>query len=73
MAETVGASQGVASRSLPSDQFYALTSAIKGCGRRMVEAVLAATPEEWFVAIPMDWSGGFWQRMADEYPRRQVS
>ncbi len=53
-------------------QFYALTSAVKGCGRRMVEAVLAATPEDWFVVVVMDWSGGFWQRMAADYPRLQV-
>ncbi len=55
-----------------SIQFYALTSAVKGCGGRMVEAVLAATPEDWFIAVPMDWSRGFWERMAQKYPRLQV-
>ncbi len=27
-------------------QFYALTSAVKGCGRKIVEAVIGATPED---------------------------
>ena len=50
-------------------QFYAITSAVKGCGRRMVAAVVAATPPDWQLVVVMDWSGGFWQRMAEEYPR----
>lgn len=45
--------------------FFALTSAVKGCGRRMVEAVVAATPEDWCVVVLFDWSGGFWERMAE--------
>ncbi|MGA7981782.1 MAG: hypothetical protein WCA32_16355 [Chromatiaceae bacterium] len=53
-------------------QFCALTSATKGCGRQMVEAVVGATPEDWFLAVLMDWSGGFWNRMAQEYPRLSV-
>jgi hypothetical protein len=52
-----------------SVQFFALTSAVKGCGRQIVDAVVSATPEDWFLAVPMDWSGGFWRRMAEEYPR----
>jgi hypothetical protein len=54
-------------------QFYALTSATKGCGRQIVEAVVGATPEDWFLAVLMDWSGGFWNRMAQDYPRLSVS
>ena len=50
-------------------QFYAITSAVKGCGRKMVEAVVGATPEDWHLAVVFDWSGGFWQRMAQDYPR----
>ena len=50
-------------------QFYAITSAVKGCGRRMVAAVVTATPPDWQLVVVMDWSGGFWQRMAEEYPR----
>jgi hypothetical protein len=50
-------------------QFYALTSAVKGCGRRIVAAVVSATPEEWRLVVLFDWSGGFWQRMMEDYPR----
>jgi len=53
-------------------QFYAITSAVKGCGRRMVAAVVGATPEDWHLAVVFDWSGGFWQRMAQDYPRLVV-
>ncbi len=53
-------------------QFYAITSAVKGCGRQMVEAVIGATPEDWHLAVVFDWSGGFWQRMAQDYPRLVV-
>ena len=50
-------------------QFYAITSAVQGCGRKIVAAVVAATPADWQLVVVMDWSGGFWQRMAEEYPR----
>lgn len=50
-------------------QFYALTSAVKGCGRKMVEAVVAATPEDWRLAVVLDSSGGFWRKMMAENPR----
>jgi hypothetical protein len=53
-------------------QFYALTSSTRGCGRRIVDAVVGATPDDWFLAVAMDWSGGFWARMAQEYPRLKV-
>lgn len=53
-------------------QFYAITSADQGCGRKMVEATLSAMPEDWLLAVLMDWSGGFWQHMARDYPRLQV-
>jgi hypothetical protein len=54
-------------------QFHALTSARKGCGRQIVEAVLEAVPEDWFLPVLMDWSGGFWERMAKEYPRLSLA
>lgn len=54
-------------------QFFAITSAVKGRGRSMVEAVLAATPEDWKVVVLLDWSGGFWARMAEDYPRLLVA
>jgi hypothetical protein len=53
-------------------QFYALTSAVKACGRKMVEAVVAATPDDWHLAVVFDWSGGFWQTMTAEHPRIAV-
>lgn len=54
-------------------QFHALTSAEKGCGRQIVEAVVNAAPDDWFLPVLMDWSGGFWERMADEYPRLSLA
>jgi hypothetical protein len=53
-------------------QFYAIISAENGVGRQMVEAVVGATPADWLLAVPMDWSGRFWERMARDYPRLQV-
>ncbi len=50
-------------------QFYALTSATNGSGRKIVDAVVNATPEDWFLAVLLNWSGGFWEKMAQEYPR----
>jgi predicted acetyltransferase len=54
-------------------QFYALTSAIRGSGRRIVAAVVSATPEDWHLAVVSDWSRGFWRRMAKDYPRLRVA
>jgi hypothetical protein len=53
-------------------QFYALTSAFRGCGRKIVAAVVSATPEDWRLAVPLDRSGGFWQRMTEDYPRLSI-
>lgn len=53
-------------------QFYALTSAVKGCGRKMVEAVVGATPEDWHLVVVFDSSGGFWRKMVQEHPRLMV-
>jgi hypothetical protein len=53
-------------------QFYAITSAVPGCGRKMVAAVVGATPEDWHLAVTFDWSSGFWDRMARDYPRLEV-
>jgi hypothetical protein len=54
-------------------QFFALTSVVRGVGRQMVEAVLSATPDDWEVVVLLDWSGGFWVRMAEDYPRLLVA
>ncbi len=50
-------------------QFYSITSALKGHGRKMVEAVVNATPEDWELPVVFDWSEGFWQKMVEEHPR----
>jgi hypothetical protein len=54
-------------------QFHALTSARKGCGRQIVDAVVGAVPDDWFLPMLMDWSGGFWEQMAKEYPRLSIA
>ncbi len=38
----------------------------------MVAAVVEATPEDWSLAGVMDWSGGFWEKMREEYPRVMI-
>ena len=53
-------------------QFYSITSAVKGCGEKIVSAVITITPNDWLIAIPMDWSGGFWEKMVEKYPRLVV-
>ena len=50
-------------------QFFSLTSSEKGYGRKIVDAVVRATPADWNLVVTMDWSGGFWKRMLEEYPR----
>jgi len=50
-----------------SIQFFEMTSAIKGYGGKMVDAVMRDLPKEWEAAIVMDWSGGFWEHMAKKY------
>jgi hypothetical protein len=50
-------------------QFYEITSAVKGCGTRMVEAVVNALPKGWTAVVAMDWSGGFWKAMRRRHRR----
>ena len=50
-------------------QFYEITSAVRGCGTRMVEAVMNALPKGWRAVIVMDWSGGFWKAMRRRHRR----
>lgn len=50
-------------------QFYEITSAVKGHGSAMVEAVLRALPRQWKVLVPMDWSDGFWKAMRRRHRR----
>ena len=50
-------------------QFYEITSAVKGYGSRMVEAVLSALPRQWKAIVVMDWSDGFWKVMRRRHRR----
>jgi hypothetical protein len=50
-------------------QFFSIVSFKKGNGRKMVAAVVDATPEDWSLAVVMDWSGGSWEKMREEHPR----
>jgi hypothetical protein len=53
-------------------QFYSITSSVKGSGDKIVSSIVNATPLEWNIVIVMDWSGGFWEVMAERYPRLVV-
>lgn len=50
-------------------QFYSLVSHQKGYGRKIVDAVVQGTPDDWSLVVVMDWSGGFWDRMHQDYPQ----
>ena len=51
-----------------SIDFYSITSSPKGYGRKIVEAIVEATPDDWSIVVAMDWSSGFWDRMIEENP-----
>ncbi len=53
-------------------QFYEITSATKGYGAKMVDAVLRALPESWTGVVVMDWSGGFWDKMREKHKNLEV-
>lgn len=53
-------------------QFFSITSSVKGCGKKIVASVLAATPDDWEVVVVMDWSEGFWPAMVERYPRVKI-
>ena len=50
-------------------QFFEITSAVKGYGGKMVQAVMTALPDEWEACVVMDWSDGFWDKMTEKYDR----
>jgi len=50
-------------------QFFEITSAVKGYGEKMVKAVVTAIPDDWEASVVMDWSEGFWEKMAEKYDR----
>ena len=53
-------------------QFYSITSSVKGYGEKIVSSVVNSVPNDWEIVVVMDWSMGFWQVMADRYPRLLV-
>jgi len=53
-------------------QFYSITSSVKGYGEKIVSSVVNSAPKDWEIMVVMDWSMGFWQVMADRYPRLSV-
>ena len=53
-------------------QFFSLTSSEKGYGRKIVKAVVDATPVDWFIVVVFDSSGGFWRKMIEKFPRIAV-
>jgi hypothetical protein len=53
-------------------QFFEITSAIKGYGEKMVQTVMTALPDKWEACVVMDYSEGFWDRMAEKYDRIEV-
>ena len=53
-------------------QFYEITSAIKGCGGKMVGAVLQALPQDWKGIVVMDWSRGFWDKMKEKHNKLYI-
>ena len=55
-------------------QFFAITSAKKGYGGRMVDAVMRALPVDWKAVVVMewDWSDGFWEHMSRKYANLEI-
>ena len=51
--------------------FFEINSPIRGNGSKMISAVLTNLPEEWELSVTMDWSDGFWEKMANKYSDRE--
>ena len=52
-----------------SIQFYEITSAVKGYGEKIVQAVMASIPDDWHALVIMDYSDGFWDKMMNKYDK----
>jgi hypothetical protein len=50
--------------------FTVINSPVKGCGSKMVDAILNKLPDEWQVSVVMGWSNDFWDVMNDKYKNR---
>ena len=53
-------------------QFYEMTSAVKGYGRKMGDAVFKSLPKNWNGVVVMDWSDGFWNKMQKSYKNLEI-
>ncbi len=55
-------------------QFFAITSAKRGYGGKMVDAVMRALPADWKAVVLMgwDWSDGFWEHMSEKYANLEI-
>lgn len=53
-------------------QFYEINSAVKGYGRKMVDAVFKSLPKNWNGVVVMDWSDGFWDKMHKSYKNLEI-
>ena len=53
-------------------QFYSIASSVRGYGEKIVSSVVNSAPKDWEIVVVMDWSMGFWQVMAERYPRLVV-
>ena len=51
--------------------FYEINSPIKGNGSKMISAVLTDLPHSWTLAVLMDWSEGFWDKIVEKYSERE--
>lgn len=50
-------------------QFHEITSAVKGYGKKIVQAVMTSIPEDWDALVIMDYSDGFWDKMMEKYDK----
>ncbi len=55
-------------------QFFAITSAKKENGEKMVSAVMHALPADWRAVVVMewDWSDRFWEHMREKYANLEI-
>lgn len=47
--------------------FFDINSPVKGNGSKMVNAILKDFPNDWQPTVTMDWSDGFWKKMAKKH------
>lgn len=47
--------------------FFEINSPIKGHGSKMVDAIFKDFPDDWQMAVVMDWSEGFWDKMKEKH------